>query len=306
MKKIMLVVSGLLLFAPVICYGGDTFDSSVVSKFDASSDLTKRYARKQVLNGETTKRKKKNGEVYLEFPFDNSPYMSFSNFVLNGPTTVYSGFIETIFYRDKIKIRDMYYENNPVKTDQIGIFSTDLCFTSEEGVIYHYKNVPYLVSSDKPTVFFSKVDFNKDDAIISGEIKKPASLNSYQIELFYTDNNEYHYQETSADENGNFSIALNRDGIEGDMYLRSSDGLGNYANACDIDKQGKTNYSISTEDLKEIKASQQKIVNKETSIINMIKIIVWRFLVIIILILVLLRLRVILKRRKRRKMMKYK
>lgn len=303
MKKSVLVVSVLLLFMPVVCHGEDVLDTSAASSFDASNDLTKRFARKQVLNGETTKRIKKKEDIYLEFPFENSPYVSFSNFVLNGPTTDYGGFIETIFYRDKIKIKDMYYETNPVKTDKIGIYSTDLCFTSEEGVIYHYKNVPYLVSNDKQTIFFSKVDFNKEKAMISGEIKMPKSLNTYQIELFYTDNNEYHYQETEADKNGKFSISLNREGIEGKMYLRSSDGLGNYANACDIDKVGMTNYPISAEALKAIKLSQQKTTRKDANRINVILAILLSILSIVVLILVLLRLRVILKRRRRRKKM---
>lgn len=161
MKKIMLVISLFILFLPSICNGEEVGESSTESSFDSSTDLTSRYSRKQILNGKTTNSEKKKGEIYLVFPFANSPYQSFSQFVLNGPTTVYSGFIETIYYREKIKIRDMYYENNPVKTDKVGIYSTDLCFTSEEGVIYHYKNVPYLVSSNQPTIFFSEVNFDK-------------------------------------------------------------------------------------------------------------------------------------------------
>ncbi len=304
MRKKMLVVWLLMLVFPIVCYGEDIEEPATESSFNALNDLTSRYARKQVLDGTTTSVKKKKAEVYLEFPFDNSPYVAFSTFLLNGPTHHYSGFIETIYYRDKIKIKDMYYEKNPVKTDKIGIYSTDLCFTSNEGVIYHYKNVPYLVSSDQMTTFFSEVDFNKEHKKISGKIKMPASKNTYQIELFYTDNDEYHYQETTADKNGVFSLSLNREGIEGKMYLRSSDGLGNYANACDIDKTGMIGYPVPREALKAIEASYKQNTKKEASVVKIVITIVSRMLLVILFILVLLRLRVIIKRRQRRKRVK--
>ncbi|MEI5989526.1 hypothetical protein A5881_001014 [Enterococcus termitis] len=295
MKKLIWFMGLLFLCSPIICYGED---ASGESNFDAANDLTSRYARKEILDGKTTSLKKKKNEIYLAFPFDKRPYMSFSGFVLNGPTNVYSGFIETIFYRDKIKIKDMYYEKNPVKTDKIGIYSTNLCFTSEEDVVYHYKNVPYLVSSDKPTIFFSKVHYNKENATVSGEIKMPSSKNTYQIELFYTDNDEYHYQEGTADKNGSFIIELNREGIEGKMYLRASDGLGNYADACDIDNQEITTYSVPSEALKTIK-KDHKVVKKEAKRPNWFVIILALILGIFIFVLVLLRVRVIIKRHKR-------
>lgn len=300
MKKSLLVLGLLFVFHPTICYGEEIGEFTPEFNFQASFDLTSRYARKQILNGETTRIKAKKDGVYLEFPFEHSPYMSFARFVLNGPVHIYSGFIETIFYRENIKIRDMYYENNPVKTDKIGLYSTDLCFTSEEGTIYHYKNVPYIVFSDKPTVFFSEINFAKENSIISGEIKMPASKNTYQIELFYTDNDEYHYQETSADREGNFVFKLNREAIEGKLYLRASDGLGNYADACDIERQGGTTYQVLPENLKVIEASYKKM-KKEKSLLALVKIIFLRFLGIFVTILILLRLRVVLKRHRRKK-----
>lgn len=290
MKKLIWFIGLLFLCSPIICYGE--------SNFDAANDLTSRYARKEILNGKTTSLEKKKDEIYLTFPFDERPYMSFSEFILNGPTNIYSGFIETIFYRDKIKIKEMYYEKNPVKTDKIGIYSTDLCFISEEDVVYHYKNVPYLVSSDKPTIFFSKVHYNKANATISGEIKMPSSKNPYQIQLFYTDNDEYHYQEEIADKNGSFNIELSREGLEGKMYLRASDGLGNYADACDIDNQEITTYSVPSEAVKTIKKSHE-IVKDNTKWSNWFVIILALILGIFIFILVLLRVRVIIKRHKR-------
>lgn len=301
MKKMIVVFSLLFLFFPIFCYGEDTGESSIEASFDKSNELSCQYARKQILNGKTTQVEKKKEEVYLEFPYDNNPYVSFTNFVLNGPTNGYNGFIETIFYRDKIKVKDMYYENNPVRTDKTGIYSTDLCFTSEEGAIYHYKNVPYLVRSDEPTTFFSEINFNKEDKIISGKIQMPASKNTYQIELFYTDNNEYHYQEGLADKNGEFSIVLNREGIEGKMYLRASDGLGNYADACDITKQGSTSYPVPPEALKEIKESH-KVVKHKDNFWRMGMITFLCILSIIVIILIILRLRVLFKRRKKRKL----
>lgn len=305
MKKMMLVISLLLLFVPTICYGEDNGESSTESSFDVSNELSRQFAREQILNGKTTSVKKRDEEVYLAFPFKHSPYISFANFVLNGPTNGYAGFIETIFYRDKIKIKDMYYEKDPVKTDKLGIYSTDLCFTSEEGVIYHYKNVPYLVSSDKPTTFFSEVNFNKENKTISGEIKMPASKNTYQIELFYTDNEEYHYQEESVAKDGSFRIDLNREGIEGKMYLRASDGLGNYADANDIVKQGSVRYPVEPNDLKAIKESYTVIKNKNDVFGGLVFIFV-RILGVIFVLLTLLRLRVLLKRRKKRRMLKRK
>ncbi|OJG92009.1 hypothetical protein RV15_GL003654 [Enterococcus silesiacus] len=290
----------LFLCSPIICYGEETMGES---NFDAANDLTSRYARKEILDGKTTSLEKKKDEVYLTFPFDKRPYMSFSGFVLNGPTNVYSGFIETIFYRDKIKIKDMYYEKNPVKTDKIGIYSTDLCFISEEDVVYHYKNIPYLVSSDKPTIFFSKVHYNKENETVSGEIKMPSSKNTYQIELFYTDNDDYHYQEGVADKSGQFNIELSREGLEGKMYLRASDGLGNYADACDIIDQKSTTYSVPTEALETIKKSHKVVKDapKQTSRFVIILALIFG---IFILILVLLRVRVIIKRHKRDKKIK--
>lgn len=300
MKKIMLIFSLVFLILPTTCYGEDTGESSVTSNFDASNELTSQYARKQILNGKTTSIKKKKDEVYLEFPFNNLPYMSFTCFVLNGPTAVYNGFIETIFYRDKIKIKDMYYENNPVKTDKIGVYSTDLCFTSEDGVVYHYKNVPYTVRSDKPTTFFSEVDFNKENAIVAGEIKMPASKNTFQIELFYTDNDEYHYQEVTAEKNGRFTIELNREAVEGKMYLRASDGLGNYADACDITSQGRTTFPIVEKESKSMEESHKVIKKKKTFPEFAYQLLILIFGVIII-VLLLLRLRVILKRHRRKR-----
>ncbi|WP_207695418.1 hypothetical protein DOK67_0001731 [Enterococcus sp. DIV0212c] len=303
MKKIMLVISLFILFLPSICNGEEVGESSTESSFDSSTDLTSRYSRKQILNGKTTNSEKKKGEIYLVFPFANSPYQSFSQFVLNGPTTVYSGFIETIYYREKIKIRDMYYENNPVKTDKVGIYSTDLCFTSEEGVIYHYKNVPYLVSSNQPTIFFSEVNFDKKNNQVSGEIKMPASKNTYQIELFYTDNDEYHYQEVTANQKGSFIIELNRTAIEGKMYLRASDGFGNYADACDILNEGKTSYNITMDALNTIN-NTYKVTKSKEGFLGLLTRIFIRTLGVIIVILTLLRLRVVIKRRRRR--LKYK
>lgn len=301
MKKIMVLFSLVFLFLPSICYGENTGEFSSESSFDASSDLTSRYARKRILNGKTTNSKRKKEEVYLEFPFDNSPYMSFAQFVLNGPTNCYSGFIETIFYRDKIKIKDMYYEKDPVKTNKIGIYSTDLCFTSEEGVIYHYKNVPYQVRSDKPTIYFSEINFNKEKKTISGEVKMPLSINTYQIELFYTDNEDYHYQEALVDKNGRFTIDLNREAVEGKMYLRASDGLGNYADACDITKEGVTNYPIPPEALKVIKESYEVKNKNKNDLSGMVMIIFIRIIGVVVIILTLLRIRVLLKRRKKNK-----
>lgn len=302
MKKWLVGIGLFLFFFPLICYAENIEDSATNSSFDASNDLMSRYARKQILDGETTSIKKKKKQIYLEFPFDSEPYMSFSNFVLDGETHVYSGFIETIYYRDKIKIKDMYYENNPVKTDKLGIYSTDLCFTSDDGVIYHYKNVPYLVSSNQSTMFFSEVNFDKENKTITGEIKVPASKSPCQIDLFYTDNDEYHYQGSSVNKKGRFKIELNREGIEGKMYLRASDGLGNYADACDISKQGSTRYSIPKESLKAIEDSY-KTSKYKTNRPLILDICIF-ILVSIIMILLVLRLRVIIKRRKRNKLLR--
>lgn len=300
MKKSLLVISMLIVFLPIICNGEEIGKFSAESNFEPSYDLTNRYARKQILNGETTRMKAKKNEIFLEFPFENSPYMSFAQFVLNGPIHAYREFIETIFYRDNIKIRDMYYENNPVRTDKIGIYSTDICFTSEEGMIYHYKNVPYIVLSNKPTVFFSEINFFKENSTISGKIKMPASQNTYQIELFYTDHDEYHYQEVTADRKGDFMITLNREAIEGKLYLRASDGLGNYADACDIVRPGRTTYQILPENLKVIEASYKQK-KKKNYFFPLVKVILFRFLGIVVIILTLLRLRVVIKRNKYKK-----
>lgn len=84
----------------------------------------------------------------------------------------------------------------------------------------------------------------------------PKLENICRIELFYTDQEDYHYQETVVDSEGNFSIDLKREGELGKMYLRASDGLGNYANACDILKTGKVEFDIVS------KVSNEKNTNK--------------------------------------------
>lgn len=296
MKKLMFVVGLFILLYPNSCYGETLVSSSLTSDFDAATDVSSRYGRKKVLDGQTTKVKKKQQEIFLEFPFDNDPYVFFSNFVLGSPENIYSGFIETIYYRDNIKIKDMYYENKPVQTDKTGIYSTDICFTSEEGIIYHYKNVPYLVSNDKPMVFFSEVTFDEEHNRITGEIKMPLSKNTYQIELFYTDNEDYHYQEAAADENGMFTINLSRLGQVGHMYLRAGDGLGNYADACDILKTGKTTFKISAESLKAIKESNQEL-SPKSNYRSLFKLITTSLFIVIVSALFLLRLRVIIRRK---------
>lgn len=300
MKKLLLVIGLLVVFTSDIGYGEEVGQKSLSQNFDALTDISSRYARKQILDGKTTKVKKKKDEVFLEFSFDSSPYMVFASFIQNSPKHIYSEFIETIYYRDNIKIKDMYYEKNPVQTEKIGVYSTDLCFTSVEGVTYHYINVPYLVSSDKPTIFFSEINFDETNQRISGEIKMPLSQNTYQIELFYTDNEEYHYQEAVADENGNFSFDLVRKGQVGKMYLRASDGLGNYANAKDILTAGKTNFQIAPEVLETIKSSYQENTYWGT-IFAWIKLAAIRALIALITVLFLLRMRVLVKRRIRRR-----
>lgn len=107
MKKIIIVV--VLLFAIMIPTLGYA-ETISFSAFDPSVELTSHYALKQLLNGQTTRSKKNKGEIYLEYPYEKEPYMYFSKFVVDGPTNQYGGFMETIYYRDSIKIRDMYYE----------------------------------------------------------------------------------------------------------------------------------------------------------------------------------------------------
>ncbi|MFD2306543.1 hypothetical protein [Enterococcus termitis] len=240
MKKFIFIIIGLLsiLWADV-----SYAETPSLSGFEAVNDLTSRYRSRQVLDGKTTLRKKKNNETYLEFPYEESPYMYFSSFVVNSPTTVYDGFIETIYYRDNIKIKEMYYEKNPVKTSALGIYSTDLYFTSEDGEVYHYKNVPYLVTSDTPTLFFREINYDEEAQKIVGKIDVPRLEDTYHIELYYTDNDEYHYQEAIVDKNGQFNMELSREGKVGQMYLRANDGLGNYADPCDISEQGKMTFA---------------------------------------------------------------
>ncbi|MEI5993287.1 hypothetical protein [Candidatus Enterococcus mansonii] len=300
MKKFVLFFSLIVILFPAMCYASEGKENLLKSKFDSESDLTRHFTRKQVLNGSTTKKKKIKEEIYLTFPFENSPYMFFANFVLNGPVNNYSGFIETIYYRDNIKIKDMYYENRPVKTDKIGIYSTDLCFTSEEGVIYHYKNVPYLVSSDRPTIFFSEINYDKENARISGKINMPKQKNTFQVELFYTDNEEYHYQEAVADKKGRFNMKLTRDGQVGKMYLRVTDGLGNYADAYDILHSGISypETSANTQDVVEYIQKQKRY---KASFGLLLRTIAVNILLVLAMILSILRLRVIVKRKRRRK-----
>ena len=88
------------------------------------------------------------------------------------------------------------------------------------------------------------------------------------------------------------------------MYLRSSDGLGNYANACDVDKTGMTTYPVPREALKAIEASYKQNTKKEISFVKIMITIISRIVLVILFILVLLRLRVIIKRRQRRKRVK--
>jgi hypothetical protein len=303
MKKVIVIIGLFILFFPSNYYAEDVGLPFIENSFDSSNDLSSRYAKKQVLDGKTTVIKKRKDKIYLTFPFKKQPYQYFASFVLNGPANVYTGFIETIYYRDKVKIKDIYYEKNPVKTNKIGIFTTDLCFTSEENVGYHYKNVPYMVSSDRPTAFFSEINFDEEHARITGKMKMFASKNTYQVELFYTDNEEYHYQESTVAKNGTFTIDLNRNGQLGKMYLRGSDGLGNYANAYDIQKQGKVTYQIAPETLKEIENSH-KTMKSKPKFKKLVLLIIRRTLGTIAVILILLRLRVILKRRRRKKLRK--
>ncbi|MCA5011397.1 MULTISPECIES: hypothetical protein [unclassified Enterococcus] len=302
MKKLIVIISLWVLFFPSISYAEDVTDSSE-SKFDSSNELSRKYMRKQVLNGKTTKIKKKKGETYLTFPFEKRPYQYFANFVLNSPANVYAGFVETIYYRDKLKVKQIYYEKNPVRTDKLGIFTTDLYIISEDDEIYHYKNVPYVVSSDQPTAFFSSIDFDKEKTKISGEIKMFASKSTYQVELFYTDHDEYHYQEVVVENNGKFTIDLHREGQPGKMYLRASDGLGNYANALDILKEGRTTYQIPQKKLQEIENSYKTPVRANKIAAVALLMLKW-LLGLFAAILILLRLRVILKRRKRRRLRK--
>lgn len=299
-EKLLLVIGVLVVCMFEISYGEELVKTSLSANFDALTDLSSRYAHKKILDGKTTKVKKKDDEVFLEFTFDGSPYMFFANFVQNSPKHSYNEFIETIYYRDNIKIKDMYYEKNPVQTEEIGIYSTDLCFTSVEGIIYHYRNIPYLVSSDKPTVFFSEINFDEENLHITGEIKMPSSQNTYQIELFCTDNDEYRYQEAVANENGRFSFDLVQQGQVGKMYLKASDGLGNYANARDILTIGKTNFQISLEALEMIKASYQGN-TYYGSIFSGIKLVAIRALLVLITLLFLLRIRVLVRRKIRRR-----
>lgn len=300
MKKLLLVIGVVVVFMSEISYGEELVQKSLSANFDALTDISSRYARKQILDGKTTNATNKKDEVFLEFSFDSSPYMVFASFIQNSPKHIYSEFIETIYYRDNIKIKDMYYENKPVQTEKIGVYSTDLCFTSVEGITYHYINVPYLVTSDKPTVFFSEINFDEENQRITGEIKMPLSQNTYQIELFYTDNEEYHYQEAVANENGKFSFDLARQGQAGKMYLRASDGLGNYANAKDILTAGKTSFQVTPEALETIKASYQENTYYDT-IFGWLKLVTVRALIALITLLFLLRMRVLVKRRIRRR-----
>ncbi|GGC75111.1 hypothetical protein [Enterococcus wangshanyuanii] len=303
MKKLIVMISLWVLFFPSISCAEDIMDSSVESSFDSSNELSRKYMRKQVLNGKTTKIKKEKGETYLTFPFKKRPHQYFANFVLNSPANVYVGFVETIYYRDKLKIKQIYYEKNPVRTDKLGIFTTDLYIISETDDVYHYKNVPYMVSSDQPTAFFSSIDFDKEKAKLSGELKMFASKSTYQVELFYTDHEEYHYQEVTVENDGRFTIDLNRNGQPGTMYLRASDGLGNYANALDILEEGQTTYPISQKKLQEIADSYQKPSRGNKLLALALLTLKW-LLGLLAAILILLRLRVILKRRRRRRLRK--
>ncbi|MTD41355.1 hypothetical protein GIX45_22610 [Erwinia sp. CPCC 100877] len=259
--KNLLVMIGLFLFlSPQISYAETEDITQSFSNVAPVGELSSLQGRKCVLDGKTTKKRKKKGEYYLEFPFEKEPYVYFSSFVLNGSPTQYHDFIETIYYRDQIKVKSMYYEKQPVKTDQLGIYKVDLCFTDENDRIYHYKNVPYLVTSDKPTIYFSEVNFNQKDMRLSGRIKRRQSKYTCRIELFYTDNNKYHYQEVKADKAGNFLIDLSREGKLGELYLRASDGLGNYADAYDIETEGHQTIPVpklSTESLQAMPVKQK-------------------------------------------------
>jgi hypothetical protein len=238
MKRLLVMGALSLFLLPQISYAQTDEATQPFSAINTTGELSSLQGRKQVLDGKTTKKRKKKGEYYLEFPFEKQPYVYFSSFVLNGPPNEYHGFIETIYYRDQIKVKSMYYEKQPVKTDRLGIYTVDLCFTDENDRIYHYKNVPYVVTSDKPTIYFSEVNFNQEQKKLSGVIKRQASKYSCQIELFYTDNNDYHYQEVKADQTGHFSIDLSREAVLGELYLRASDGFGNYADAYDVEQEG--------------------------------------------------------------------
>ena len=251
MKKIVMVVliSFVVLFS-VSCYGEETNSSLDTNKeekknvtFDPDNNLTSLYARGKILSGKTKKNKNKKNIIELSYTGDEEPFMAFSNFLLDGPSNVYSGFTETIFYRDGIKVKDIYYESDEVKTDKVGIFFTNLSFVSEEGDQYIYKHVPYMVLNDEPTLFFSDITFNKEGKTITGSINIPKKDTTYYIELFYLDNNEeYSYQEVEVKNNGKFKIKMSRDGTEENMYLRVNDGFGNYGDACSVLQKESTKY----------------------------------------------------------------
>jgi hypothetical protein len=273
MKRLLALVGLSLFLFPQISYAETEEATQPFSTINTTGELSSLQGRKQVLDGKTTKKREKKGEYYLEFPFEKKPYVYFSSFVLNGSPDQYHGFIETIYYRDQIKVKSVYYEKQPVKTDRLGIYTVDLCFTDENDRIYHYKNVPYVVTSDTPTIYFSEVNFNQEQKKLSGAIKRSPSKYSCQIELFYTDNNDYHYQEVTADQSGHFSIDLSREAVPGELYIRASDGFGNYADAYDVDKEGLQQIPVpkyaatSTESIKVNQKKKTHLLGKLTKIL---------------------------------------
>lgn len=254
-KLIMAVIISLVVLFSVSCYGEEINSSSnnkeekKTISFDPNNNLTSQYARKKILSGKSKKSKKKKNVIELSYQGEKEPFMVFSSFVLGGPNNVYSGFIETIYYRDGIKIKDIYYDSEAVKTDKVGIFFTNLSFVSVDGDQYLYKHVPYMVLNNKPTLFFNDISFNKDEETITGSINIPQKNKKYYIELFYLDNEEYYYQEVSIKNKGNFKIKMSREGLEENMYLRVNDGYGNYGDACSISQKESFKYeSLETVD----------------------------------------------------------
>ena len=250
MKKLvmMLVIFMMTLFS-ISCYAEEIDHSLKASNeekknlpFDSETNLTSRYARAKILSGKSKKRKKENNVIELSYQDSKEPFMSFSNFVLNGPSNIYSGFIETIYYRDGIKIKDIYYDSDAVKTNKVGIFFTNLSIVSEEGQNYLYKHVPYTVLNDKPTLFFRDIVFNKEKKILTGNINIHNKDSKYYIELFYLDNDNYHYQEIKVKNKGDFKIQMNREEAAENMYLRVNDGYGNYGDACSISQKESFKY----------------------------------------------------------------
>lgn len=251
MKKLTRVaIIVLVALFSVSCYGEGIDSSSKNNKeekksltFDPNSNLTSRYARGKILSGKSKKSKKKKNVIELSYQGERDPFMSFSTFVLGGPTNEYSGFIETIYYREGIRIKDIYCDSDAVKTDKVGIFFTNLTFMSTDGDQYLYKHVPYMVLNDRPSLFFSDIVFNEEAKMITGSINIPEKNKTYYIELFYLDEEEeYYYQEVKVKNKGNFEIKMSREGNEENMYLRVSDGYGNYGDACSVAQKESFKY----------------------------------------------------------------